>query len=210
MSEQEFYETVQREEEMLHSEQINEIAAALSKAQAAMSGAVKGSANPFFKSSYADLGAVCGAIKEAFADNNLSYTQLPSSVNGRVSVTTMLMHSSGQWIKSRLEMRPAKDDPQAFGSVITYARRYALAAIAGVPQVDDDAESAMNRNAPKVVNEPVKKITKKQAGELTDLMTKYEIESKKFLEYFKIDSVSDLPANLFERARKTVDKGEAA
>ena len=81
---------------MKHSEEMGEIGKAMCKAQAEMGGAVKDSANPFFKSSYADLTSVIKAIKQPFADNGLSYTQFPVSNENGVGVSTRLMHISGQ------------------------------------------------------------------------------------------------------------------
>ena len=135
---------------MNKSDQINHLAAALCKAQAEMGGAVKDAKNPFFKSSYADLTSVIKAIKEPFANNGLSYSQLPvtSEGGGGVGVTTILMHSSGQWLESEFYLPLAKKDPQGGGSAITYARRYALQAMSGIPTADDDAEAAMMRGKP--------------------------------------------------------------
>jgi len=128
---------------MKQSEAIDKLAAALAKAQAAMGGAVKDSANPFFKSRYADLTSVVKAVKEPFAENGLSYVQFPFSTERGVGVTTRLMHSSGQWLEDQYVLPLVKPDPQAAGSAITYARRYALQAVAGIPTADDDAEAAM-------------------------------------------------------------------
>ncbi len=130
---------------MNQSESITELAAALCDAQAAMGGAVKDSSNPFFKSKYADLGSVIKAIKEPFAAHGLSYTQFPCSGENGIGVTTRLMHKSGQWLESSFTLPMVKNDPQAAGAAITYARRYALQAMAGIPTADDDAESAMFR-----------------------------------------------------------------
>lgn len=130
---------------MRQSDSINELAAAMSKAQSEMGGAVKDSANPFFKSKYADLTSVVKAIKEPFANHGLSYTQFPCAADGCVGVITRLMHASGQWLESEYMLPMVKNDPQAAGSAITYARRYALQAMAGIPTADDDAEAAMLR-----------------------------------------------------------------
>ena len=139
---------------MRQSESIIELAEAMCAAQAEMGGAVKDSANPFFHSKYADLTSVVKAIKEPFAKNGLSYVQFPYSREAGVGVTTRLMHSSGQWLESEFVLplgtdkdKNIKRDPQAAGAAITYARRYALAAMAGIPTADDDAESAMLRTS---------------------------------------------------------------
>ena len=127
------------------SESIKHIAEALNKAQAEMSGAKKGAKNPFFKSNYADLNSVVDAVRIPFCDNGLSYSQFPIMQDNRVGVETILMHSSGEWMKSVLMLPMVKQDPQAAGSAITYARRYALQAIAGIPAEDDDGNSASQK-----------------------------------------------------------------
>lgn len=131
------------------SESIKHIAEALNKAQAEMSGAKKGAKNPFFKSNYADLNSVVDAVRIPFCDNGLSYSQFPIMHENRVGVETILMHSSGEWMKSVLMLPMVKQDPQAAGSAITYARRYALQAIAGIPAEDDDGNSASQKSPAK-------------------------------------------------------------
>lgn len=141
----------------MQSEQINELAAALSKAQAKLRGAVKDSTNPFFKSNYADLQSVWDACRDPLSTNGLSIIQTTSCSDDKgVSVITTLAHSSGQWVKGVLPIAAVKHDPQAQGAAISYARRYALAAIVGLYQTDDDAEIAMNRPT-RDLNEKYKK-----------------------------------------------------
>jgi hypothetical protein len=141
---------------MNKSENLNELATALCKAQNEMGGAVKDAKNPFFKSSYADLTSVIKAIKEPFNKNGLSYVQLPTTSDGGkgIGVKTILMHTSGQFIESEFYLPITKSDPQAGGSAITYARRYALQAMAGIPTADDDAEAAMMRGKSLELVEP--------------------------------------------------------
>ena len=131
---------------MKSSENLEKLSLALCSAQGAMGGAVKGSANPFFKSSYADLTSVIKAIKQPCFDNGLSYVQLPHRDGNSIGVVTRLMHTSGQWLEHEFTLPMVKGDPQAAGSAITYARRYALQALFGIPAVDDDAEAAVLRN----------------------------------------------------------------
>ena len=129
----------------MQSEQINELALALSKAQSQITGALKDSANPFFKSRYADLASVLDACRAQLSGNGLCVTQTTDLIDGLVVVRTTLAHSSGQWISGILPVRAKDESPQAQGSGITYARRYALAAIVGLAQIDDDAEAAQGR-----------------------------------------------------------------
>lgn len=132
---------------MRHSDQINEIALALSKAQATVKGAIKDSNNPFFKSQYADLQSVWDACRSALTANELAVVQSAGTDGPMVRVSTMLVHSSGQWFADDLALKPKDDGPQAMGACISYGRRYALAAFVGVYQTDDDAESAEGRKA---------------------------------------------------------------
>jgi len=129
----------------MQSEQINELAAALSKAQASITGALKDSANPFYKNRYADLASCWDACRKQLTDNGLSVIQTTDIVADTVVVRTTLAHSSGQWISGILPVKAKDDGPQAQGSGITYARRYALAAMVGLAQIDDDAEAAQGR-----------------------------------------------------------------
>src|SRR3990167_8044567 len=129
---------------MERSEQVNDLAAALSKAQSEIKGAIRDSENPFFNSRYADLAAVWDACRAPLTANGLSVVQtlLPTTDTGAIPVETILLHSSGQWISGVLTVTPVKSDPQAMGSAITYARRYALSAIVGVAPEDDDGNAA--------------------------------------------------------------------
>lgn len=132
---------------MKHSEAINEIGASLALAQRQMKGAKKDAANPFFKSKYADLSSVAAACMDALNEEGIAVVQAPSTQpDGTVSVETMLLHKSGQWMSETVTGKPKDDGPQALGSVITYLRRYALAAFAGVAPEDDDAEAAEGRD----------------------------------------------------------------
>jgi len=135
---------------MNKSESIAGLAAALAKAQGAMKGAVKDSANPFFKSKYADLASVVEAIRAAFSANGLSYIQtVEPSDKDEVRIETTLLHASGEWISCGVLSLPvSKHDAQGFGSALTYARRYSLSAAVGVAPEDDDGNAAV-ANKPK-------------------------------------------------------------
>lgn len=127
---------------MNKSSEIAELAKALSKAQGVMTGAKADSKNPFFKSNYADLASVWEAAKEPLSKNGLSVVQTTIPHDNKVEVETTLLHDSGQFITSSLSMPAEKLDAQSFGKLITYCRRYALAAMVGISQVDDYGNSA--------------------------------------------------------------------
>jgi len=132
---------------MQKSESIALLAAALVKAQGQIKGAVKDSTNPFFKSSYADLGSVWAACKEALQANGLAVVQAPIATEAGIGVETMLLHTSGEWLSEVLVLPVAKHDAQGGGSCISYARRYALAAFVGVCPEDDDGNAAADSSA---------------------------------------------------------------
>lgn len=127
-----------------HSPELDKLAPALAKAQASVKGAAKDSMNPHFKSKYADLASVWDACRKPLTDNGLSVVQLPGWLDGRTTLTTMLLHVSGQYIIGTAESPIGKQDPQGVGSAVTYLRRYALAAVASVAPEDDDGEGAVS------------------------------------------------------------------
>lgn len=129
----------------MQSESIAALAAALSKAQADITGALKDSSNPFFKSKYADLASCWDACRKQLAANGLCVIQTTGMTDAGLVLITTLAHSSGEWIQGHLPVAVKDNGPQAQGSGITYARRYALAAIVGLAQIDDDAEAAQAR-----------------------------------------------------------------
>jgi hypothetical protein len=137
---------------MNKSESIKHLATALSKAQAVMSGAKKSAANPFFKSKYANLEEVIACIKEPFESNGLSFMQFPICEDDRAGVETIVMHESGEWISGSFMLKCTKLDPQGMASAITYARRYGIQSIAGIPSEDDDGNAASQ--APKAPMTP--------------------------------------------------------
>jgi hypothetical protein len=129
----------------IKSDQIGDLATALSKAQAEISGAKADSTNPFFKSSYADLASVWEAIRVPFSKNGLSVSQIEDFVDGKSLLITVLLHSSGQFLTGTREIKFVKDDPQGYLAGLTYARRGSLSALAGVAQVDDDGNEASGK-----------------------------------------------------------------
>jgi hypothetical protein len=129
---------------MNRSESIAKIALALSKFQQAVLPAVKDRENPFFKSTYATLESVWATVKEPLAANELAVIQ---SVSGEM-LTTMLLHSSGEWISGETPLYLKSKSSQELGSAISYARRYSLSAMLGIVDAeDDDGEGAMGRSA---------------------------------------------------------------
>lgn len=130
------------------SPQIGKLIGALAKARKVFKPVLKTSKNPFFKSNYADLAEVVEATKDGLSDNELAVVQPPCfrKTDGTAEIHTMLAHSSGQWIRSVLEMPVGKQDAQGVGSAITYGRRYAYSGMVSVAsEADDDGNAASGK-----------------------------------------------------------------
>lgn len=149
---------------MNKSETIGALAAALSKAQAQMEPAKKQSTNTItrdVKTKYADLSNVLEVARKPLGDNNLAISQPVSSNPDGVVVTTLLMHSSGEWMSEDLFMPVAQKTAQAYGSAISYAKRYGVKAMLGIADEDDDGKAASE--PPHAQQKPIAKAEPKKA-----------------------------------------------
>ena len=192
---------------MQTSNEINELAAALSSAQGAMGAALKDSKNPHFGNDFASLEAINAVIKQPLADNDLSMVQFPINDETGVGITTRLMHKSGQWIEEKWTMPAVKAGPQQYGSLITYFRRYSIAAIFGIPQTDKDANDIQlaadghhgNKSAVQV-------ISKDQLRILKQIIKDNDLDEQLFVNACKISDLSELPAKRFDIAFEKLSK----
>lgn len=138
------------------SEKIVALTAALIKVQGGISGVNKNATNPHFKNRYANLENVIDTARPALQEAGIAFVQAPGQViDGSVEITTMLVHSSGEWMRSTLHVPLGKRDAQGVGSAITYGCRYSLMAMLGLPPTDDDGEAAVERfQTPNTVTGP--------------------------------------------------------
>jgi len=128
---------------------MKQIAAALVKAQRAFGPALKDKNNPAFRSKYADLGACIDAVQDALNANGIALLQQTREDSTGVTVETVLLHESGEsWASGPLHVPAAKQDPQGYGSALTYARRYSLMAACGIAPEDDDGNAASKPRQP--------------------------------------------------------------
>ena len=135
---------------------MQKVSAALVKAQKAFGPALKSSTNPHFKSRYADLSACVEAVIDALNDNGIALIQRNIECESGVCVETVFVHESGESLSSGpLHVPAAKQDPQGYGSALTYARRYSLMAACGIAPEDDDGNAATSaKNAQKPPSKP--------------------------------------------------------
>lgn len=166
------------------SADIKDLAISLAKAQQQMSNASKDAKNPYFNSKYADLASILGACKEPLNSNGIAIVQLPAyHGNGLASVTTRLLHGTGQWISCTLRMPIRKEQIKdgkgqvighdysawGIGSAIAYGRRYTLQALACIAQEDDDANGASTRPPASVQSSPMQRVVEKVKTETSKL-----------------------------------------
>jgi hypothetical protein len=130
------------------SASIIKLAEALVEAQTAMGAATKDAKNPFYNSKYADLSEVIGTCKDALNSNGIAFLQPIISGTKGVCVSTMLLHTSGEWLRATVEFPVGKIDPQEYGKAVSYARRYSLQALLSIPAEDDDGNTASNKGTP--------------------------------------------------------------
>lgn len=201
----------------MRSDQINELMGALAKAQGEMSAAAKDCNNPFFKSKYADLNSIWMACREPLSKNGLAVTQIMVEVGDNLYLETLLGHSSGQYISSKMPIKIKSDaknnELQVLGSCLTYLRRYALAAIVGVaPDEDDDGNAgkgyqASKQDASAAPTIPV--ITSSQARDLVTVLAEVSPEHREhfnaYLRENKVPSIAQIPATWFPEMKKVLD-----
>ncbi|KXG78262.1 ERF family protein [Thermotalea metallivorans] len=151
---------------MNRSDSIKNLAAALVKFNGEVSKIEKDSTNPHFKNKYASLDTIIDEIRPLLQKNGLSIIQMPGGDGDKFTMTTMLLHESGEWIESDpITMRPVKNDPQGIGSCTTYARRYSLAAFLSLNTGEDDDGNQATGNDDKEPD-PAKKLSEAQVRRL--------------------------------------------
>lgn len=129
------------------SDTIGKLAGALAKAQSDMTMIEAKSINPFFNSKYASLASVLETCMKPLNKNEIALVQGNrwDNNNNGFYITSMLMHSSGEWIKSEIRMPIIKKDAHGIGAATTYGRRYLLCSMTGIAQADDDGNTGLKR-----------------------------------------------------------------
>jgi len=153
------------------------IATALVKAQRAFGPALKSSTNPHFRSKYADLSACVEAVIEGLNGAGIALIQRTSEDATGVTVETVFVHESGEMLEcGKLHVPAAKQDPQGYGSALTYARRYSLMAACGIAPEDDDGNAASRKREVVQPSEPNVKFIEEQLGVMAACATVDELK----------------------------------
>lgn len=175
---------------------------AMAKAFAEIEAATKGAAGQVGQQryKYADIGAVIDAIKPALVNHGLFFTQHPQPSEGGVTVETVLHHAGGESVSLGSLFVPAnKNDAQAFGSALTYCRRYALVTAFGVPTEDDDGNAAARRGHGEE-RSPAKPITDEQLVRLQAMIKATNSNVDAFCKLLGVQKLPDITANRFDEA----------
>ena len=210
------------------SDQLNELYTALAKTQMEMRNALKDGVNNYFKSRYATYESIISCSRPYLVKNGLAVLQIISTEGESSFLITRLGHSSGQWIQSKVILKPIKGDPQSFASYITYMRRYTYSALFCIVDTeDDDGEKAMesfrdNDDGEKAMEsfrdeEKSKTAQTNFEPKPTEINSNVCISERQvvflkeklgpdkiggFLKYYKINDLSNLPRSKFEEVVK--------
>jgi hypothetical protein len=165
------------------SQTMQKIASALVKAQKAFGPALKSSSNPHFKSRYADLSACVEAVVDSLNENGIMLMQPTHECDHGVTVETLFIHESGETFSAgRLHVPASKQDPQGYGSALTYARRYSLMSACGIAPEDDDGNAASGKPvAKKQEKAPV--ISEEQVATIEALIEEVNADKKELLSW---------------------------
>ena len=178
-------ELVNRLHDALMSDHIDQLATALAKAQAEFSTAKKDKDNPFFKSKYADLESVVNATRPALTKYGLSIIQSPFFENEKSYLITLLMHNSGQWIKSKAQHNPQKSDIQSLSSYNTYLKRMCYSSMVGAVTSDDDDGNSASHGL--------------DSHQLSYLLSLPEDLQQKICAYNKVNKIDELTLDQYEK-----------
>lgn len=186
--------------DVLNTEEVSGIALALAKAQSEMGRAIKDSANPHFKSKYADLASVMDACMGALNDNGIAVIQpmIYREGVGQVVKTQLVHGPSGESVACDVPLIVNKNDMQGLGSAITYARRYGLMLMAGIAADDDDGNAAVKAKPTMISNDIVK--------EIMQLVTHTKSDLDKLLGFYQVTNLRDMTADQGASALARLEK----
>jgi len=187
---------------MEQSENINELATALAKAQAEIRNPGKNTKNTFFKNEYADLTAVLGCIRPVAAANGLSFIQAVEAKAGHVCVSSQISHSSGQWIKqvASVEVPKSSKNPiQDLGSMATYLKRYQAQSMWAIcADEDTDAQDL-----------GIEDISDEKVAHLDAMLDSTKSSKEAFLKVYGVENLKSLTDSQYEKAKKQLQQKKA-
>ena len=187
---------------MKQSELINELSAALAKAQLEIKNPAKNATNPFLKNRYADLGSCLNAIRAVAAVNGLAFVQTVEMLGDSVSVSSQISHSSGQWIRQTAKtivQNGGKNLMQDVGSMSTYLKRYQAQSMWAISGDDDtDAQEITTTG-----------IDERKAAHIDALIVSTNSNKTAFLQLYRITDIKELSEESYSKALKQLQQKKA-
>ena len=187
---------------MKQSELINELSAALAKAQLEIKNPAKNATNPFLKNRYADLGSCLNAIRAVAAVNGLAFVQSVEMCADSISISSQISHSSGQWISqtaTAVIQAGGKNLMQDVGSMSTYLKRYQAQSMWAISGDDDtDAQEITTRG-----------IDERKAAHIDALIVSTNSNKTAFLELYKVKELKELSEDSYSKALKQLQQKKA-
>lgn len=209
---------------MKTSESISELAGALSKAQASFKPIIKDKTvrvktrtGGEYTFSYAPLESIMAAVREALSANGLFLSQALTSIDGHDFIETAVLHATGQWLSNLTPVLVQEQGPQAYGSAITYARRYGVTTLLCLVADDDDDGNGAEGNAmtPASKAAPASRkpdntlISPEQLAELRAIITDIKADEAGFAKFCGVPSLPQLPAKQFDKAKAALENKRA-
>lgn len=205
---------------MRTSDLIQDLSKAMCESQKMMKPALKDSINPHFKSKYSDISSIWEAIRDPLTSNGLTVWQDVTTEEKKVSITTRIVHTTGQWVEfGPLCVPLSKCDAHGVGSAISYGKRYALCAAVGVVSgEDDDGNTASSKPSVLSLNQENKHVLDKNMQKIAPEMAKaLELQLKqtpskysdsvyaRFIE-LGYPTIYDIPQSMFEAVLSNATK----
>lgn len=189
---------------MQSSEEINEIAAALAKAQGIIKNPAKTRENPHFRSAYADLATGLNGIRPALSAQGIAIVQATDINRDGVVLVTRLIHTSGQYIGCMYPVAASSADHQKLGAALTYSRRQSIFALVGVAGEDEDDDGEGTKGKSNGKDDAV--ISDLQVAELRARIAEVGANEERFLRFMQVGGLAVLPARDFDRAMLELDR----
>ena len=190
---------------------MKQIAAAFIKAKAEFGPALKNKANPAFRTKYADLSACLEAVDSALLKHGIALIQETFEDSTGVTVETVFIHESGESLRcGKLHVPASKQDPQGYGSALSYCRRYSLMAACGIAQEDDDGQAASKAAIPQPRQAPPELLAAEQIANITALADEVGVKMQTICAFAKVEKLEDAPISAYHPIIKKLEEKRKA
>lgn len=190
---------------------MKQIAAAFIKAKKEFGPALKTKVNPAFRSKYADLSACLDAVDDALLNHGIAMIQETFEDSTGVTVETVFIHESGESLRcGKLHVPASKQDPQGYGSALSYCRRYSLMAACGIAQEDDDGQAASKASVQQPRQAHPELLTAEQIANITALADEVGVKIQTICAFAKVDKLEDAPLLAYQPIIKKLEERRKA